>query len=209
MKAIKKSLIAVGVISLAVSVATPSYAADPAPLTFLMNVSNTPGFPNLDVASLTISAISGGTRWTMEALYNQATYPDAYIKSLDFSYMPPPDTFLLSNFQQITGTVGTPTLAMQNVSPSVNFSTTNNPSLQTLKFNGGEKVSWDFQGTNLTQFSGLITHVNAIYNGESVKFSSAVPEPETYAMWLAGLGVLALLSRRQKKIMPENMGLAC
>lgn len=208
MKAIKKNLMAVGVIALAASVAAPSYAADPVPLTFLMNISNNTGFPNLNVASLTISTITGGTRWTMEALYKQSAYPGAYIKSLDFSYTPPPDTFSLSNFQQITGTVEEPILAMQNVKPSVNFNTANN-SDAALKFTGGEKVSWDFAGTNLSQFSGLITHVNAIYDGKSVKFSSAVPEPETYAMWLAGLGVLALLSRRQKKASSENMGLAC
>jgi hypothetical protein len=37
-------------------------------------------------------------------------------------------------------------------------------------------------------------------NGQQLEFSAAVPEPETYAMLLAGLGLLVFAARRGKKI---------
>ena len=50
--------------------------------------------------------------------------------------------------------------------------------------------------TNWAQNSGNPTGLRVEFDASSV--AAAVPEPETYAMLLAGLGMLGLVARRRK-----------
>ncbi len=73
------------------------------------------------------------------------------------------------------------------------------------RLTSGESVSWY---TNFVNPTGFVTpefalHVQSIgSNGDSgwyVPTVSAIPEPETYAMLLAGLGLLGFVARRRQR----------
>lgn len=64
-------------------------------------------------------------------------------------------------------------------------------------------VSWSVSGlTSGSSLTNMYVHVNGIGpNGDSAKYTpivTAVPEPGTYAMLLAGLGLIAFTARRRK-----------
>jgi len=91
----------------------------------------------------------------------------------------------------------------------VEFTTANNPGRLTI----GETATWTISPTSADGFGvpGLV-HINAYFNGESIKLSGclstdencgppvpSIPEPQTYAMMLAGIGVLGFLARRRRE----------
>lgn len=51
---------------------------------------------------------------------------------------------------------------------------------------------------DLQIFGTVIGTIGAAYAGTITAFAVPVPEPETYAMMLAGLGLMAFISRRRK-----------
>jgi hypothetical protein len=64
----------------------------------------------------------------------------------------------------------------------------------------GKVVFGGVEGTGTTPFAltlvGNINKSNALYSGEMTV--TAVPEPETYAMFVAGLGALGFMARRRR-----------
>jgi PEP-CTERM motif len=72
----------------------------------------------------------------------------------------------------------------------------------TLGINGGEWAAFSVTGTNgsMDFLSGL--HVRSLVNGQSESFvtvTTPVPEPSTYALMLAGLGVVGFVARRRRE----------
>lgn len=66
----------------------------------------------------------------------------------------------------------------------------------------GQFVTGTFTASSATQTLGLQTNGfgNAHINGWQVRdITAPVPEPETYAMFLAGLGIMGAVARRRKK----------
>lgn len=63
---------------------------------------------------------------------------------------------------------------------------------------------WTISGSNLTagnyylQVSGNLVGNTAAAFGGAISMAAPVPEPETYGMMLAGLGVLGFMARRRK-----------
>jgi hypothetical protein len=89
---------------------------------------------------------------------------------------------------------------------NVQFGTANNPGRLTI----GETATWSITVTDPDAFDipGLV-HINAYFNGESIKLEGcltgsegcgpvpSIPEPQTYALMLAGLGILGFLAKRR------------
>jgi hypothetical protein len=92
------------------------------------------------------------------------------------------------------------------------------------RFDGTDTLSWDFLGATLPQFNSIsvngpegktgflfATHAQGLANGGSGWFNgqltptstpfdvTPVPEPETYALLLAGLAAVSFIAKRRKK----------
>lgn len=92
------------------------------------------------------------------------------------------------------------------------------------RFDGNDTLSWDFMGATLPLFNSIsvngpegkngflfATHAQGLVNGGSGWFNgqlapgstpfevTPVPEPETYALFAAGLAMLAFMNKRRKK----------
>lgn len=74
----------------------------------------------------------------------------------------------------------------------------NSPGLQTFAFNqsGLSSVDWVTTGgaNGWNQFDNVVVDAN----------TAPVPEPETYAMMMAGIGVLGAVARRRKQAAPSS-----
>lgn len=79
-----------------------------------------------------------------------------------------------------------------------------------IDFGGGsdrltsnESVSWTWTDSGYSSFSQLALHVqgldgNTAGYSESIWYIPVVPEPETYALMVAGLGAMLLIGRRRR-----------
>jgi hypothetical protein len=181
------------------TVTTPTTASTAAAsvANFIFNISNTAGFPNQQVGTLKIEQIGADTKWTLKADWNNSLNSgNPFVFGVDFALNP--GTTLHDSslpLSDVTGQIGVRTFG----SSGVFFTTANN----TNRFTDGEAASWIFHGTTIGGFRINDLHVNAIYNGNSVKFgpsTSPIPEPETYALMLAGLAGLGFVARRKKAI---------
>ncbi len=163
---------------------------------FVLGLSNNAGFPSQDMGHLRMEQVGNDTKWTLSADWNnQYNSGNPFVFGLDYSM---PSGSISQSSLPLFDVVGQVGLKSFN-SRGVFFNTANN----TNRFTDGEKVSWLFKNTNLSNFVITDLHVNAIFNGQSVKFApmTPVPEPETYALMLAGLVGLGVMSkRRQAKI---------
>ena len=72
-----------------------------------------------------------------------------------------------------------------------------------LGIDPGERAAFTFTGAALSSFdigtlaSGV--HVRRLFNGQSESFvTTAIPEPSTYALMLAGLGAVGFMARRRR-----------
>lgn len=139
---------------------------------------------------------SGNTNFAFEFL--SAPSSAAFINDI-FIGTSPQGTF--AGFASVIGSVAAPTATFGNVPsvPGANWTINFQNSNGVGRFNVGEKVSFSIIDAAFVN-SGQI-HINAFENGNSIKLGlvTAVPEPETYALMLAGLGVVAFIARRRKQ----------
>jgi hypothetical protein len=166
-------------------------AAFAATETIVLGTSNQPSvFANQDMAHLTITEVGNNTVWTLSADWDNALNSrNPFIFGLSFTDK---KTAAPVNFSATTGTITAKDLS----ATAVNFLTANKPG----RFIDGEVATWTFNNTKLTDFSAFQLHVNSVTSaGGSVKFTqmTPVPEPETYAMLLAGLGLIGFVARRR------------
>jgi hypothetical protein len=82
-------------------------------------------------------------------------------------------------------------------------------------------VAWFGLGTDATRYARTATfhvsdsgdRIRGQWSGQSPEFTTfgpAIPEPETYALMLAGLGIMVLRRRvRQRQGEPQDFALEC
>ncbi len=176
---------------------TVTVATDAAPSgtvqNFVLGLSNNAGFPSQDMGHLRLEQLGADTKWTLSADWdNKYNTSSPFVFALDYAMS--------------SGSISQSTLPLFDVVGAVSVRSFGsrgvffNPSNNTNRFTDGEKVSWLFKNTNVSNFLIKDLHVNAIYNGQSVKFApmTPVPEPETYALMLAGIAALGLVRRRRQ-----------
>lgn len=143
---------------------------------YVFSYSQTPGFPDQEMARLSISDSGADTVWTLSANWdNQYNASSPFVFSLNYT-MP-------------TGSISQASLPLFDVVGNVGVKSFDNtgiyfqPSNKPDRFTDGESASWRFLNTTPEQFTAFELHINSIYNGGSVKFTDySVPEPSTYAV---------------------------
>lgn len=162
-------------------------------LDLIFNQSNNTGFPDQNMGSLKIEQIGADTRWTLSANWdNRLNSGNPFVFGIDY--------------RMNSGRISQSSLPLFDVVGQVAVKSFGergvffNPSNNANRFTDGEKASWIFRNTQIANFMIQDLHVNAVYNGQSVKFgpTAPVPEPETYAMMLAGLMGVGFVARRKK-----------
>jgi hypothetical protein len=195
-----RNIVAFGAILSAAALVAPVAQAQTAPIgvaNYTFSVSNVAGFADTTAGTLIIEQIGADTKWTLSADWaNSLNAGRPFVFGLEYSLAP--GTTLHDSVLPLTDVVGQ--IGVNSFgSRGVFFNRANN----TNRFTDGESASWVFHNTTVAGFVIRDLHVNAIFNGNSIKFGPAtnpispVPEPETYGMLLAGIGALAWMRRRK------------
>jgi len=151
---------------------------------------------------------NGGGVWTFLLTINNNLFSSfgsgAFLGSMSFDYTPDPtsqpvSTFIGSNVDGVTSvksTSGTGNSGLTDIDFGTAFGQGANNRLSE-----NDWVSWSvsglYPGSSLTD---MYVHVQGIDGDNSAKYTpvvTAVPEPGTYAMLLAGLGLISFSARRR------------
>jgi len=176
---------------------------------FGTNVTNNTGYDVVDFATLTIDSVTDTFTLSTKNLDTLFSTTGAFVSDLFVGYSgvtspaPGVDSFL--------GPVGSVNSSgsgqLHGFDFRYDFPTANHPAGN--RFEQNETVSWvssDFNFNELssaTQYNSLFgVHVQGLLSptgaATSDIFITSVPEPETYAMMLAGLGLIGFISSRRK-----------
>jgi hypothetical protein len=128
-------------------------------------------------------------------------------------------TFELKLNNSVFSSFGTGTFISSNVDGVTSVKSTNGTGLSGLtdidfgtafgqgannRLSQNDWVKWSVSGLYLgSSLTNMYLHVQGIDGGYSAKYTpvvSAVPEPETYAMLLIGLGLIGFSARRRKHL---------
>lgn len=129
---------------------------------------------------------------------------DAYIQAMGFDYnpdpvVPPTSTFVSSNLGGVstvwTGNGGQGLGGIYEIDFKTVFGMNSPGRLQQ-----NDNVTWDISGLGASTLAGMYIRTGFVTPGDNrwAKYVTVVPEPETYAMVLAGLGLLGFTARRRR-----------
>lgn len=172
-------------------------------------------FAHLDAVNNGNSSQWSGDKWTFTLTINNNLFSsfgnNAFIGSMSFDYNPDPaaagrnlrTTFISSNVGGVTSVTATNGTGASGLA-DIDFGTAFGRGVRN-RLQDNDYVTWSV--SNLTTGSSLVTsyvHVQGITGGYSAKYVplpepvSAVPEPDVYAMMLAGLALLGFSARRRQ-----------
>jgi PEP-CTERM motif len=157
---------------------------------------------------------NGGGVWTFVMTINNNLFSNfgssAFLGSMSFDFTPDPiaqpgSTFIASNVggvTSVTSTSGTGLSGLTDIDFGTKFGQNSNNRLAQ-----NDWVSWSVSGLSGSSLTNMYVHLQGL--GADGKYSakytptSPVPEAETYAMLLAGLGLIGFSARRRKDDAPE------
>ena len=159
---------------------------------------------------------NGGGVWTFKLSIENNLFSsfgdDAFIGSMSFDFTPdpgvskPPTTFLGSNVGGVTSVKSTSGTGLSGLD-DIDFGTAFGKNARN-RLSENDWVEWSVSGLGTSSLTNMYVHVQGIQEGNychsgdcSAKYTpvvTAVPEPETYAMLLAGLGLIGFTARRRK-----------
>ena len=147
---------------------------------------------------------NGGGVWAFMLTINNNLFssfgPSAFLGTMTFDFTPDPvnknlvTAFVASNgVATATGTGGTGNSGLLDVDFGTKFGQGKDKLVQ------NEWVKWTVSGLGNSNLTNMYVHVQGITGGYSAKYTpvTPIPEPETYAMLLAGLGLLGFAARRR------------
>jgi len=149
---------------------------------------------------------NGGGIWTFVLSINNNLFSSfgsgAFLGSMSFDFNPDPaaqpvSTFIASNVGGVT-TVGSTSGTGNSGLTDIDFGTSFGQGANN-RLSQSDWVSWSISGLGNSGLSNMYVHVQGIDGGYSAKYTpvTPVPEPETYAMLLAGLGLIGFSARRR------------
>lgn len=156
-----------------------------------------------------LKAENNGGIWTFTLTVNNNLFSNfgqnAFIGDMEFDFAPNPQepvsTFLDSNLDGVTS-VSTTSGNCTGGLTCFDFGTKFGLGAKN-RLSGNDFVSWNVSNLGLdSTLANMYLHVQGIDGGYSAKYTpvvSSVPEPETYAMLLAGLGLLGFAGYRSRK----------
>jgi len=148
----------------------------------------------------------GGGVWTFLLAINNNLFSSfgsgAFLGSMSFDFNPDPavqpvSTFIASNVGGVTNVKSTNGTGLSGLT-DIDFGTSFGAKGE--KLSQYDWVSWSISGLGSSSLNNMYVHVQGIDGGYSAKYTpvvTAVPEPETYAMLLAGLGLIGFSARRR------------
>lgn len=146
--------------------------------------------------------------WTFTLTINTNLFSyfgdNAYLQALNFDFSPDPtpqpkSVFVESNVSGTTAAwsfVGNGTGGYADIDFGTGFG-----SNSSSRLSENDWVTWNVTGLGDSTLSNMYVNIKGIDGGYQAKYmplTTAVPEPETYAMMLVGLGLLGFAARRRR-----------
>lgn len=155
-----------------------------------------------------LEATSNGDTWTFTLNVNANLLtsfgPSAHVRSINFDFTPTPSPMPVSTF--VDSNVG-------GVTSLFSYSGDGPSGLAQIDFGtrlglwapdrlqSNDWVTWDISGLGASSLTNMYVKVYGVDGGSWAKYvpiGTVVPEPETYAMMLVGLGLLGFTARRRR-----------
>lgn len=154
---------------------------------------------------------NGGGMWTFTLSINNNLFSSfgdqAFLGSMSFDFTPDPasnpvSAFIDSNVGGVTLVSSTSGTGLSGLT-EIDFGTAFGQNARN-RLSENDWVKWSVSGLSLgSSLTNMYVHLQGLgSNGEySAKYTpvTPVPEPETYAMLLAGLGLIGFTARRRKQ----------
>lgn len=154
------------------------------------------------VATLTMTSITNGVSF---AFNSTSPIPGSFISALYFNG---PSGVMTWNAGQVYKAIDWSTKAggSDTSQNGYNWDITYPTGANKDRLLAGDTASWTITGAGVSLQSfaltgnGMMVHLQGLPNGGSEKIGAvaAVPEPESYAMFLAGLGIIGAVVKRRK-----------
>ncbi|MCW7540429.1 FxDxF family PEP-CTERM protein [Aquabacterium sp. A7-Y] len=155
------------------------------------------------LATLTVEDVAGGARFTLQGDF--ASLGNAsFLSRIEFNGPQGSVGAVSGNAVKKAPVYGAHVNASYDFDWEIAFPTSNKPGSD--RFLSTDQAVWTITGSGVTaaSFDGtMMLHLQGVTelgDYSSIKVTAAVPEPETYALMLAGLAGVGLAARRRQRV---------